>query len=181
MSTVIALVGPDATTAGQQASASNVSFVTTGATVAGLPEAFGQLAVAWSKASRRHGIFTLLDADPLQPLVSEWSARLRGQANELELAIGLAGKAHLPDYYFVSSELGPPEIDWYLSHLRGLAPSRVVAIDLRGPAVLGGLESLSYGAGFPPLGEVVASARSFVPLPDMQTVVAGHVSELVRT
>jgi hypothetical protein len=180
LSTVIALIGPDAGPAARQAAAaSNVSYVETGELAEDVPGAMADLADAWARAGRRHGIFTLLDADPLTPLVAEWAARLRGAANELELAIGLAGGSRLPDYYLVSPDLGSPEIDWYLSHLRGLAPTRVEPVTLSGPAVLAALESLSYGAGFPPAAEVAASARTFVPLPQVQPV-AAPVSGLVR-
>jgi hypothetical protein len=181
MSTVVALIGPEATIAGRQAvSASNVSFVESGDLPEEIPVAFASLSAVWSRVSSRHGIFTLLDIDPLQPLVSHWSARLRGLDNELELAIGLAGGARLPDYYLVSSSLEPPDVDWYLSRLHSLAPSRVAPVDMSGSKVLAKLESLTYGTGFPPIAEVAASARSFVPLPEVQPLVVDQVSGLAR-
>ena len=182
LSTVVVLVGPDAGAAGRQAStAANVSFEPSGRLPDDLPAAFTTLAAAGEKASRRSGIFTLLDSDPLAPVVAQWSARLQGLAHELELAIGLAGNARLPDYYFVSPTLPPPEVDWYLSHLLRLAPARVMPVELRGPAVLARLGSLSYGTGFPPVAEVAASARTFVPLPAVEPTESAGVSGLVRT
>jgi hypothetical protein len=81
----------------------------------------------------------------------------------------------------VSSALGPPTVDWYLSHLRLQAPARVSPVEMTGPAVLASLESLEYGIGFPPVADVVGSARSYVPLPEVKAPTAAPVSALVRT
>jgi hypothetical protein len=51
---------------------------------------------------------------------------------------------------------------------------------MSGSKVLAKLESLTYGTGFPPIAEVAASARSFVPLPEVQPLVVDQVSGLAR-
>ena len=136
-----------------------------------LPDSWSEAAVAaretWDKAVRHRLIYTVVDVDPLAPVVKEWSRRLLGQENELELAIGASNPPDPPDFYLVDERLGHPLVDWYLGHLRNLSPGRVVPVRLDPEAISQALGSLGYGPPFPNGKELAATAREFVPLPGL--------------
>jgi hypothetical protein len=170
---MVAVIGEGAAVAvGRVAAASsNVAAETVGQVPAGLTGWVQHLQEAWGKARRHALVYTLVDADPLGPVVEHWARRLAGEEHELELAIAAVGDAELPDYYLVDESLAAPTIDWYLGHLRSLAPSRVVPVTL-GPGPLAArLGALDYGRPFPPGGEVAAAAREYVPLPGLGVVI----------
>ena len=106
-----------------------------------------------------------MDADPIGAVVAEWGRRLRGNASDLEVAIGTAAGT-LPDYYLISRELPDPEIHWYLGLVRSLSASRVLAIDLVPRVVLETLASLPPGRELPTAAALAERARVWVPLPE---------------
>lgn len=125
---------------------------------------------AWDRA-RQHGlIYTLVNADPLEPLVDEWAKRLEGESHELELAIASTSGTELPDYYLVDEHLPPPRVDWYLANLGRLAPARVVPVAIEPERLAARLGALPYGAPFPSTEQIAATARDFVPLPQLVAV-----------
>jgi hypothetical protein len=132
--------------------------------------------------------YVLVAADPLAAVAAEWQAMWeisdnpRGSdAFELRageaLASWRAGKFELPDYYLVLAQPGAsqgaqpgtePAPDFYLGPLRGLRPHRVavVAASETAEQVAGvhtALGSLRHGRWWPPLPEVIDSARGFYP------------------
>ena len=90
------------------------------------------------------------------------------------LAAWRAGRFELPDYYLVlatstgvaeASDHGP---DFRLGPLRSARPHRVAVVAATEPAqqaagVLQALGSLRYGPWWPPLDEVIETARRFYP------------------
>ena len=138
-----------------------------------LPDSWSEAAIAtratWDKAVRHRLIYTVVDVDPLAPVVKEWSRRLLGQENELELAIGASNPPDPPDFYLVDERLGHPLVDWYLGHLRDLSPGRVVPVRLDPEAISQALGSLGYGPSFPSGRDLAATAREFVPLPGLSS------------
>ena len=136
-----------------------------------LPESWSEAAVltraAWDRAARHRLIYTVVDVDPLAPVVMEWSRRLMGQEHELEMAIGASDPPDPPDFYLVDEHLGHPLVDWYLGHLRILSPGRVVPVRLDPESISHALGSLRYGPPFPNGKALAATARDFVPLPGL--------------
>jgi len=138
-----------------------------------LPDSWAEAAAltraTWDRAVRHRLIYTVVDIDPLAPVVMEWSRRLLGQEHELELAIGASNPPDPPDFYLVDERLGPPLVDWYLGHLRSLSPGRVMPVRLEPGAIAQALGSLGYGRPFPSGKDLAATARDFVPLPGLST------------
>lgn len=134
--------------------------------VESLTEWVERLRAAWTAALRRSTIYTVLTRDPLGPVVREWARRLEGTTSDLELAIGLLGDAPLPDFYLVDPEVSGPQAHWYLDHLATLAPRRVALIEPTDAALLTSIRRLPYGKPLPEAGDVLASARTYVPLPE---------------
>ena len=132
--------------------------------VESLPEWIQHLRQAWTAAQRRSAIYTLVNEDPLSPMVREWARRLEGLASDLELAIGLMNEALVPDFYFIDPLMSGVSSHWYLDHLTSFAPGRVVLIEPTATAVLAGLRALPYGQPLPEAAHLAASARSYVPL-----------------
>jgi hypothetical protein len=147
--------------------AANVAAVTAGDPPTTWVEAADVTRDVWSRAARHRLIYTVVDIDPLAPVVMEWSKRLLGQNHELELAIGASNPPDPPDFYLVDEKLSPPLIDWYLGHLRTLSPGRVVPVKVDPGSISHALSSLGYGPLFPSGKELAATARDFVPLPDL--------------
>ena len=143
-----------------------------------LPENWSEAAVltraTWERAIRHRLIYTVVDVDPLAPIVMEWSRRLLGQEHELELAIGASNPPDPPDFYLVDEHLSHPLVDWYLGHLRNLSPGRVVPVRLDPDSISHALGSLGYGPPFPSGRELAATARDFVPLPGLSTGAVEH-------
>lgn len=132
-----------------------------------LPEWVEQLRSAWRSAQRRSTIYTVMTRDPLAPLVREWARRLDGQASDLELAIGLLGDAPMPDFYLVDPQIAGTRSHWYLDHLPRLAPRRIVLAEPTETAIISAVRRLPYGPSLPEATEVLASARAYVPMPDL--------------
>jgi hypothetical protein len=171
-STLIAVIGEKGEEVVRRVAAGSINV---GAEpVADLPSDFAaralHLATVWARA-RRHGlVYTLVNVDPLEPVVTEWAKRLVGEDHELDLAIAAVGKVEMPDYYLIDERLQAPLVDWYLAHLRTLAPTRVVPVRVEPGPLTACLGELPYGRPFPPGAEVAASARDFVPLPELVAV-----------
>jgi hypothetical protein len=147
------------------------------------PHAGRDALVAAAEALRRAGRATspyaLVTADPLVALAASWRemwdvSRQPGPAGfEQEAAKALtawrAGRFELPDYYLVlageAAEAGP---DFHLGPLRSARAHRVVPVPEAEPAqqaagVLHALGSLRHGPWWPPLDEVIETARRFYP------------------
>lgn len=135
--------------------------------VEALPDWVERLRSAWTAAQRRSTIYTILTGDPLAPVVREWARRLEGDPSDLELAIGLLGDAPLPDFYFVDPAVSGSLAHWYLDHLPKLAPRRIVLIEPTEDELLTSIRKLPYGKPLPETADVLASARTYVPLPDL--------------
>ena len=130
-----------------------------------LPDWAAQLQTAWSSALRRSTIYTVMTRDPLAPVVREWARRLDGEQSDLELAIGLMNDAPIPDFYFVDPQISGTRAHWYLDHLPALAPRRTVLVEPSEPAIVSAISRLPYGRGLPATDSVLASARTYVPIP----------------
>lgn len=155
VTTLVALVGSAAADAAAAASgAANVTHE---------PADLDDPAAGWRRARSHTSVYTLIDVDPLGPVVDRWAARLAGGADDLELAIGSLPEVGVPDYYLVDAGLDHPRVDWYLELLESLSPRRVVPVRLRGPAVLDALGRLRFGPEFPSPPELAALSREFVP------------------
>jgi hypothetical protein len=143
-----------------------------------LPESWSEAAVltraTWDRAIRHRLIYTVVDVDPLAPVVMEWSRRLMGQEHELEMAIGASNPPDPPDFYLVDEHLSHPLIEGYFGHLRTLSPGRVVPVRLDPASISHALGSLGYGPPFPSGKELAATARDFVPLPGLSTAAVEH-------
>ena len=137
--------------------------------VAALTEWVDQLRTAWTAALRRSSIYTVLTRDPLGPVVREWARRLEGEPSDLELAIGLLGDAPIPDFYLVDPSIVGSSAHWYLDHLPRLAPRRVVLVKPTEDALLTSVRKLPYGKPLPDVADVLASARTYVPVPGIDT------------
>jgi hypothetical protein len=131
--------------------------------------------------------YVLVAADPLAAVAAEWEAmwQVTGETRGSETFELRAGEAlaswrakqfELPDYYMVlrgevphaHTELDEQRPDFYLGPLRSVRPHRVAAVAAAEPAeraaaVLTALSSLRHGRWWPPLDEVIATARDFYP------------------
>jgi hypothetical protein len=132
--------------------------------------------------------YVVVAADPLAAVAAQWqlmweiSDTPRGSdAFELRAGEALsswrAGQFELPDYYLVlaqpvaSHEASPAAEqapDFYLGPLRALRPHRVAVVAANETAeqaagVQTALGSLRHGRWWPPLPEVIDSARGFYP------------------
>ncbi|MBO0776225.1 MAG: hypothetical protein J2P34_07905 [Actinobacteria bacterium] len=137
---------------------------------------------ALAEASRRMVPYVLVAADPLAAVAAAWQAMwdvARGpqgaadfeQQSAAALAAWRAHRFELPDYYLVvaaASEQpeapGPP--GFYLGPLRSARPHRVAAVMAADAAqqaagVRQALRSLPHGPWWPPLPEVIDTARGF--------------------
>jgi hypothetical protein len=168
MTTLVAVVGSGAATVISAAAdlAANVTMETVGDVPDRPLEAASSITETWSRARRHGSVYTLVDVDPIGAVVTEWARRLRGEDNDLEVAIGTAAGT-LPDYYLVARELPDPEIHWYLGLVRSLSASRVLATDLHPRGVLDTLASLPSGKELPTAAALALQARLWVPLPEL--------------
>jgi len=132
--------------------------------------------------------YVMVAADPLAAMAAEWTAMWeisdapRGsEAFELRageaLASWRAGQFELPDYYLLLAQPGsppgtPPDAgpvpDFYLGPLRGVRSHRVAVVAASETAeqvagVQTALGSLRHGRWWPPLPEIVDTARRFYP------------------
>ncbi len=145
-------------------------------------------AAALRRAAGISSPYVLVAADPLAEVAQEWRAMWdvtrepRGsEAFELRAAQALsawrAGRFELPDYYLVlAQEAAPaasgtdpePRPDFYLGPLRSVRPHRVAVAAPAEPSeqaarLLSALGSLRHGRWWPPLDEVIETARRFYP------------------
>lgn len=134
-------------------------------TLDSLTEWVDRLRRTWTAAQRRSTVYTVLTRDPLSPVVREWARRLEGEPSELELAIGLLADAPVPDFYLVDPSIVGSSAHWYLDHLPRLAPRRVVLVKPTEDALLTSIRKLPYGKPLPEVADVLASARTYVPVP----------------
>ena len=139
---------------------------------------------ALQRAGRATSLYALVPADPLAAVAASWRAmwdvsRPQGPAEfEQEAAKALAawrtGRFELPDYYLVlatttgAADGGDHGPDFHLGPLRLARPHRVALVAATEPAqqaagVLHALGSLRYGPWWPPLDEVIETARRFYP------------------
>jgi hypothetical protein len=137
--------------------------------------------------------YVLVAADPLAAVAAEWQSMWEiGDAprgsDEFELRAGevlvswRAGQFELPDYYLMLAEQAPagtapasavrpgtmPRPGFHLGPLRALRPHRVAVVAASETAeqaagILTTLGSLRHGPWWPPLPEVIDSARGFYP------------------
>jgi hypothetical protein len=189
-STVVVLVGDvsDELLAGLGRSA-NVSVARAPAARAGQPAAEEPAAVrpAWEagalalrEAARRRATYVIVPDDPLADVAAEWRAMWDvpggspGAAGFEERAAGALAawrdkRFELPDYYLVVAPAQPGGTgpDLYLGPLRAARPRRVAVAGVAdGPAaqaasLLDVLGSLEYGPWWPPLDELLDTARRF--------------------
>jgi hypothetical protein len=129
--------------------------------------AMATVAATWRMAVRRSSIYTVVALDPLAPVVAQWASRLTGEPEQLEVAIGLVDDLPSPDYYLVAPRLSDPQVHWYTAHLRSLAPSRVVLCEPHPAAIAKALAGRPFGRALPPLADLAASARGYVPMPEV--------------
>jgi hypothetical protein len=136
--------------------------------------------LALRQAARRSSPFALVPADPLAVVAAQWQAMwdlTRGSLAgsvlfEEEVARALAAwrarQFELPDYYLVLADPvgGDAAPNFYLGPLRAARPHRVVvAAPAGGPEqaawIRDSLRSLRQGPWWPPLDEVLDTARRF--------------------
>jgi hypothetical protein len=139
---------------------------------------------ALRRAGRATSPYALVAADPLAAVAVSWRdmwdvSRQPGPAQfEQEAAKALAawraGRFELPDYYLVlatdtgAADAGDQRPDFHLGPLRSARPHRVAVVAATEPAqqavgVLQALGSLRHGRWWPPLDEVIETARTFYP------------------
>ncbi|MCL2583364.1 MAG: hypothetical protein FWE35_13020 [Streptosporangiales bacterium] len=126
--------------------------------------------------------YVLVAADPLQAVAAEWEAMWEIGAEprgttEFELRAGEAlaawrsNRFELPDYYLIAADEASPDErrpDFRLGPLRSVRPHRVAAVAAAEPAeraaaILTALSSLRHGPWWPPLEDIIGSARDFFP------------------
>jgi hypothetical protein len=159
----------------------NVSLIRPDDSADGIEAAAGAL----RRAAGISSPYVLVAADPLAAVAAEWRAMWEvsreprgGEAFELRAAEALAAwranRFELPDYYLVLTEdIGPAtpqeqRPDFYLGPLRSVRPHRVAVVAAAEPAeqaagLLSALGSLRHGRWWPPLDEVLDTARRFYP------------------
>ena len=137
-------------------------------------------ALAMREAARRRSTYVIVPDDPLADVAAEWRAMWdmsggsRGAAGfEERAADALTAwrdkRFELPDYYLVMAPARPGGAgpDLYLGPLRAVRPRRVaVAGIVDSPAaqttrLLDTLRSLEHGPWWPPLDELIDTARRF--------------------
>jgi hypothetical protein len=143
---------------------------------------------ALRRAARISSPYVLVAADPLAAVAAQWQAMWEltqaphgTEAFELRageaLAAWRANQFELPDYYLVLAQEQQPggpaggqeqPPDFYLGPLRALRPHRVAVVVASEPAeqaagIVSALGSLRHGRWWPPLPDVIDSARRFYP------------------
>ena len=165
MTTLVSVIGSAAGPALTRAAktADNVSyeaFDELPSDVVGRTEAIQTL---WQRAARHGSVFTAVPLDPLEVVVDHWGRRLTGDTHQLDLAVGLVTDRSSPDFWIVSDELSEPLVHWYLHHLSGLMPGRVLVTEMTPSALLTTIGSLPYAPRGPALKHLAASALDYVP------------------
>lgn len=168
VTTLISVIGDDLVEAARTVAeaSTNVAWVDRpGDPAQDLMARAASLSEAWVAAQRRTAVYTLVGFDPLETVVEQWGNRLEVRVEQqLELAIGLAQDTPGPDYLFVAATTPPPAAHWYLDHLVGIAPARVIVLPPRPGRVAATLRALPYGEALPDLAKLAATARSYVPV-----------------
>ena len=137
-------------------------------------------ALALGEAARRSSPYVLVPADPLAEVAAEWAAMWDltagpGHAAAFEaraaeaVAASRAGRFELPDYYVTVTGSVTPGPGLYLGPLRAVRPRRVEAVVTTGgeedaedvERVRQALRTLRHGPWWPPLDELLDSARHF--------------------
>jgi hypothetical protein len=134
-------------------------------------------ALAMREAARRRSTYVIVPDDPLADVAAQWRAMwdMSGGAAGFEasaadaLAAWRDKRFELPDYYVVMAPVRPTGTgpDLYLGPLRAVRPRRVaVAGTVDSPAaqttrLLDTLRSLQHGPWWPPLDELLDTARRF--------------------
>jgi hypothetical protein len=165
-------------------------------------------AAALRRAAGISSPYVVVAADPLAAVAAEWQAMWeisdtpRGsEAFEVRAAAALeawrARQFELPDYYLVlaqpaasqgaaqgDSPVAEPAPDFYLGPLSALRPHRVAVVAASDTAeqaagVQAALGSLRHGRWWPPLAEVIDSARGFYP-GSLATIPNGTPHPLLR-
>lgn len=174
VTTLFAVIGDDLESAARAvaSSADNVGWKgLADASGAETPGRSASLAQAWRRALRRPSVYTLTGFDPIGEVVRQWATRLEEPGSDhLELAIGMVEADPSPDYYLVEASITAPLADWYLQHLPGLAPRRVLVVDPDARAISEALRTRPFGSGLPGLAELADSARRFVPIPTLTSL-----------
>jgi hypothetical protein len=162
----------------------NVSLVRPDESADGIEAAAGAL----RRAAGISSPYALVAADPLADVAAQWAAMWEvareprgGEEFELRAAQALAAwranRFELPDYYVVLAEEAPPAApgadteprpDFYLGPLHSVRPHRVAVVAAAEPAaqaagLLSALGSLRHGRWWPPLDDVIDTARQFYP------------------
>jgi hypothetical protein len=159
---------------------SEAGRATTGQTgQAGPRPAWEPGALALREAMRRRAMYVVVPDDPLADVAAGWQAMWDVSAGspgpdrfELAAAEALAawrtGQFELPDYYLVITQSQEDRPDLYLGPLHAARPRRVVVAATAGQPrqaarLLAVLGSLEHGPWWPPLDELLDSARRFFP------------------
>jgi hypothetical protein len=185
-STVVALVGEvgDGLLAGF-GRAPNVSVARARPAEADRPAAEETLRPGWEagaaalrEAARRRSTYVIVPDDPLADVAGQWRAMWDvpggspGAAEFEQSAAGVlaawrAKQFELPDYYLVVAAVQGTGPDLYLGPLRAARPRRVAVVGsadslaAQAARVLDTLSSLEYGPWWPPLDELLDTARHF--------------------
>ncbi len=146
----------------------------------------GGTAAALRALERTEGVvapYALVPADPLQEVARQWHRTWSGAGPDgferaaAELLDTARGRDPLPDYYIVLTSApnaagdtpAPHEHDFHLGVLASLRPARVASVATGTSAasdaqrVLDLLPRLGQGPWWPPVADLIASARSFFP------------------
>lgn len=127
---------------------------------------------AWARTVRSRSLYTMLDADPLAPVVQAWSSSFRqGPRGDLEIAVTealgrwRAESIGLPDFYLVLNpdELSTSHRDWYLGVLHEAAPRRVIPVEAEGALVADAIGGLSAGRWWPALDQMLDDIEHTLP------------------
>jgi len=148
----------------------------------GEPENGDNLAAAadaLQRAARVASPYALVSADPLAGMAAAWQAMWdvsqQPGPEEFErealtaVTAWRAGRFELPDYYLtLTADPAAGHADFYLGPLRSIRPHRVAFVAAAEPAqqaagVLHALGSLRHGPWWPPLADVIETARGFYP------------------
>jgi len=134
---------------------------------------------AMREAARRRSTYVIVPDDPLADVAAEWREMWQGASGvtgaagfEASAADALAAwrgkRFELPDYYLViapaAQDAGEPDL--YLGPFRAVRPHRVAVAGIadsraQSTLLLDTLRSLEHGPWWPPLDELLDSARHF--------------------
>jgi hypothetical protein len=132
-------------------------------------------ALALREAARRQSTYVIVPDDPLADVAAEWRAmwdgaggpaRFEERAAEV-LAAWRDKRFELPDYYLVVPGAQSGGADLYLGPLRAVRPRRVAVAGIadgsaaQQASLRDALGSLQHGPWWPPLDEVLDTARRF--------------------